>query len=112
MNPDNSFDDFLAKHLQQERAYLPDDGFAGRVINALPAQRSVSRGTEILILGVSVLISSLLVFILFPWADTLSTLWHMVLQVGPLVWLKLGVGTAAAMLIAGIFWFWQTAESF
>src|SRR5690606_27669563 len=112
MNPDNSFDDFLAKHLQQERAYLPDDGFAGRVIGALPAQRNISRRTEMLIISMSVLATGLLVFILFPWADTLNTIWHMALQVGPLAWLKLGMGTAASMLIAGIVWFWQSAESF
>ena len=38
----DSFDDFLTKHLQQAQVYLPDDDFTARVIKQLPAPKKLT----------------------------------------------------------------------
>jgi hypothetical protein len=110
--PDKVFEDFLAQQLQQTREYLPDDGFTARVMGDLPAAApsGLSRAQERLLTGIPVLLIAALVFIQFPWARTMTNVWYVVAQLEVSQWFTLALGTAASLLVGGIFWFWQAEE--
>lgn len=59
--PDDGFDSFLRKQLQQENPYLDDDNFSANVMARLPAPKKLSRLQERLIIGVPLVIITLLI---------------------------------------------------
>jgi hypothetical protein len=111
MKPEDSFDDFLAQHLRQPREYLLDDGFTAQVMAALPQQKSKSYRAEALIIGLPLFIISSLVFSQFPFATFGSNLWYFFAQIDVAGWLTVGVTASATIMLIGVMWFWQTAES-
>jgi len=105
MKSTDSFDDFLATQLRQSQNYIPDDGFALGVMNALPASKARKGLATYLITGIPVLIISLLVFSQFPFASVFGGIWYWLIQVDATGWLQLGMGVSACIIMAGVAWF-------
>jgi hypothetical protein len=112
--PDKVFEDFLAQQLQQTREYLPDDGFTARVMGSLPAAapQGLSGIMERLIAGIPVLLIAALVLSQFPWGRTITNVWYVAAHLDVSQWFTFALSAAASLLVASVFWFWQTEESF
>lgn len=105
MKSTDSFDDFLATQLRQSQDYIPDDGFALGVMNALPAPKVRKSVAAWLITAIPLLVISLLVFSQFPFAKVFGGIWYWLIQVDATGWLQLGMGVSACITMAGIAWF-------
>lgn len=113
-NPDKAFEAFLTQHLQQTGEYLPDDGFTARVMGQLPAAepRGLSSIVERLLAIVPALLVAAVVSIQFPWGHTFTNVWYMAAQLEISQWFTFAVGAAGSLLLAAVFWYWQTEENF
>jgi hypothetical protein len=110
MKEQDSFDNFLAAHLRESQAYLPDEGFSAGVMNALPTASPRRPMLAYVIFALPVLVISLLVFSQFPFAAVFGGVWYWLIQVDSWGWLQMGLGVSACLTLAGIGWFLRMAN--
>ena len=101
----DSFDDFLTKHLQQAQVYLPDDDFTARVIKQLPAPKKLSLWQERLIIIIPLLVISVLVLSQFPVLAVLIKVWVLFWTVDLSGLLQVGFLMSIAAILGATFWF-------
>ena len=101
----DSFDDFLTKHLQQAQVYLPDDDFTARVIEQLPAPKKLSLWQERLIIIIPLLVISVLVLSQFPVLAVLIKVWVLFWTVDLSGLLQVGFLMSIAAILGATFWF-------
>lgn len=101
----DSFDAFLTKHLQQAQNYLPDDDFSARVIQQLPAPKTLSLWQERLIIMVPLLVISLLVLSQFSVLAVLIKMWVLLVTTSFTSILQIGILTTVVVISGAAFWF-------
>jgi hypothetical protein len=101
----DSFDAFLTKHLQQAHHYLPDDDFSARVMQQLPAPKTLSLWQERLIIMVPLLVISLLVLSQFSVLAVLIKMWVLLLTTSFTSILQIGILTTVVVISGAAFWF-------
>lgn len=101
----DSFDAFLTKHLQQAHNYLPDDDFSARVMQQLPAPKTLSLWQERLIIMVPLLVISLLVLSQFSVLAVLIKMWVLLVTTSFTSILQIGILTTVVVISGAAFWF-------
>ena len=101
----DSFDDFLTKHLQHAQTYLLDDDFTARVIKQLPAPKKLSLWQERLIIIIPLLVISVLVLSQFPVLAVLIKVWVLFWTVDLSGLLQAGFLMSIAAILGATFWF-------
>jgi hypothetical protein len=102
---DNSFDNFLAKQLQESQPYISDNDFTANVVNKLPTAKKLSVWQERLIIFIPFLMISLLVLSQFSILNVLVSFWSFLVATQIATWLQLGLITTLTVVIGASCWF-------
>lgn len=97
------FELFLREQLQQQQPYLDDGDFTAKLMARLPAQRSLSRLQERLILLVPLAVISVLVLSQFSLSSGIKA-WYLLLSLDFASLLKLGMLLAITAVSAASYW--------
>lgn len=96
----DEFDAFLRQNLNNSSAYIPDDGFSQKVVQALPQKPSIMQYVPYLFLVCLFLLTAAVI----PWLDVLTSVMHYFITLEVMELLKMAAMSAAGLFTVASAW--------